>query len=133
MGVMASGFIKLVIGCCSPKGGKSSEIQLESTTGRNKSYLNREGLSIYSIQNKTMTYQDDKNGGPSMAQNAKQHILILEDHDEDKEIEFELRWLLSLTVEQRFQLMIRRTQELLKLLEKSGHPTPFDIVKRASS
>lgn len=67
-----------------------------------------------------------------MAQDAKQHILILEDHDEDKEIEFELRWLLSLTVEQRFQLMIRRTQELLQLLENSGHRTPFDIVKRSS-
>lgn len=58
------------------------------------------------------------------------HILILENHDENQEIEFELRWLLSLTVEERFQLMIRRTQELLQLLENSGHRTPSSIIKR---
>lgn len=67
------------------------------------------------------------------ARDAKQRILILDDHDEDREIEFELRWLLSLTVEERFQLMIKRTKELLQLLEDSGHRTPSDIVKRASS
>jgi len=65
-----------------------------------------------------------------MIRKAKQHILILEDHDEQQEIEFELRWLLSLTVDQRFHLMIKRTQELLQLLEDSGHRRPAEIIKR---
>lgn len=68
-----------------------------------------------------------------MMKDSIPHILILEDHDENQEIEFELRWLLSLTIEERFQLMIKRTRELLQLLEDSGHRRPAEIIKRASS
>lgn len=61
------------------------------------------------------------------------HVLKLTDHDEDKEIDFELEWLLSLTTQERFQLMIQRTRELNELLERNGHRKPFEIIKRAQS
>jgi hypothetical protein len=35
-------------------------------------------------------------------------ILKLDDHDEEREIEFELSWLLSLTLQERFQLMFKK-------------------------
>ena len=57
-------------------------------------------------------------------------ILKLDDRDEDKEIEFELSYLLSLTLQERFQLMFKKTKELLDLLEKNGHRRPDGIFKR---
>lgn len=57
-------------------------------------------------------------------------VLKLSDHDEEKEIEFELEWLLSLTVEQRFVLMFRKSRELIQLLEDNGHRRPDQIIKR---
>jgi len=48
-------------------------------------------------------------------------ILKLDDHDEKKEIEFELSYLLSLTLQERFQLMFKKSKELIDLLEKNGH------------
>ena len=43
-------------------------------------------------------------------------ILKLDEHNEDKEIEFELEYLKSLTTSQRFQMMNRKTREVLSLL-----------------
>jgi len=57
-------------------------------------------------------------------------ILKLDDHDEEKEIEFELSWLLSLTLQERFQLMFKKTKELIELLERNGHRRPDQIIKR---
>lgn len=57
-------------------------------------------------------------------------VLKLDDHNEDEEIEFELSWLLSLTLKERFQLMAKKTQELLELLESNGHRRPPQIIKR---
>ena len=37
-------------------------------------------------------------------------ILKLDKHDEDKEIEFELDYLTSLTTSQRFEMMFRKTE-----------------------
>lgn len=59
------------------------------------------------------------------------HILKLTDHDEEKEMDFELEWLLSLTIQERLQLMIQRSRELIELLERIGHRKPFEIIKRA--
>jgi hypothetical protein len=58
-------------------------------------------------------------------------ILKLDDHDEEKEIEFELSWLLSLTLQERFQLMFRKTKELIELLERNGHRRPDQITRRS--
>lgn len=57
-------------------------------------------------------------------------ILKLKRHNEKKEIMFELKYLLSLTTEQRFEMMFKKTNELRMLLEKSGHRKPFEIIKR---
>lgn len=65
-----------------------------------------------------------------MRNGVMKHVLKLTDQDEDKEIDFELEWLLSLTVQERFQLMIQRTRELNELLERNGHRKPFEIITR---
>ena len=57
-------------------------------------------------------------------------ILKLDRHDEDKEIEFELDYLTSLTTSQRFEMMFRKTREMLRLLKKDGRITTTEIIKR---
>jgi hypothetical protein len=59
------------------------------------------------------------------------HILKLNNkHSPEKEIEFELKFFESLSVRQRFEMMFRKTKEIVKLLEKSGHRKTFEIIKR---
>ena len=60
----------------------------------------------------------------------KNTILKLSDSDEEKEIQFELDFLFSLSVHERFQLMLNRNQELLDILEKNGHRRTSEIIKR---
>ncbi|KPL00935.1 MAG: hypothetical protein AMJ91_02425 [candidate division Zixibacteria bacterium SM23_73_3] len=57
-------------------------------------------------------------------------VLKLDNHNEEQEIEFELSWLLSLSLQERFQLMLKKTKELIELLERNGHRRPTQIVKR---
>ena len=57
-------------------------------------------------------------------------ILKLNHHDINKEIEFELKFLKSLSVRERFKMMFKKTKEMIKLLEKSGRRKPFEIIKR---
>lgn len=57
-------------------------------------------------------------------------ILKLNQHSPKKEIEFELEFLKSLSVKQRFNMMFKKTKEIVALLEKSGHRRPFKIIKR---
>lgn len=57
-------------------------------------------------------------------------ILKLRKHSAKKEIEFELKYLKSLSVKQRFALMIVKTREMMELLKKSGHRRPSEIIKR---
>jgi hypothetical protein len=58
-------------------------------------------------------------------------ILKLDKHDEDKEIEFELDYLASLTTGQRFQMMFTKTEEMLSMLrERNEHRKITEIIKR---
>jgi aspartate 1-decarboxylase len=58
-------------------------------------------------------------------------ILKLEKHDEDKEIEFELDYLTSLTIRQRFEMMNTKTKEMCRLLKKTnGNRAVTEIIKR---
>ena len=57
-------------------------------------------------------------------------VLKLREHDEKKEILFELKYQLSLTTRQRFEMMMKKSKEIKDLLEKSGHRKPFEIIKR---
>ena len=58
-------------------------------------------------------------------------ILKLNHDDESSEIEFELRYLKSLTVKERFLLMIRKSEEMKKLMRNRGHGKFTEIIKRA--
>ncbi len=57
-------------------------------------------------------------------------ILKIEKHDERKELLFELKYLMSLTTRQRFEMMLKKSREVRELLEKSGHRKPFEVIKR---
>ena len=58
-------------------------------------------------------------------------ILKLDKPDEDKEIEFELDYLASLTTRQRFEIMFAKTREMRRLLGKTNeHRAVTEIIKR---
>jgi len=57
-------------------------------------------------------------------------MLKLDDPNEEREIEFELSWLLSLSTQERFDLMFKKSRELVALLEANGHRRPPEIIKR---
>ena len=60
-------------------------------------------------------------------------VLKLKNHNEKKEILFELKYQLSLTPHQKFEMMIKKSKEIKDLLEKSGHSPDcvgIEIIKR---
>lgn len=57
-------------------------------------------------------------------------ILLVEHDDEEAELDFELAYLRTLTTQQRFQLMFRKSREIAEILLKHGYRKPFEIVKR---
>jgi len=57
-------------------------------------------------------------------------ILKLEEDDESREIEFELRFLKSLTTQERFSMMQKKTDEIKKLLARHGYRKSAQIFKR---
>ena len=57
-------------------------------------------------------------------------ILKLDKHNEEKEIEFELDYLTSLTTQQRFELMFRKTKEMLNLHKRNERRKTTKIIKR---
>ena len=58
-------------------------------------------------------------------------ILKLDADDEEKELEFELAYQRTLTTQQRFDLMFRKSREIAEVLLRHGHRKPLEIVKRA--
>lgn len=57
-------------------------------------------------------------------------ILKLNQDNPKKELEFEIKYLSSLSVKKRFEMMLNKSKEMVKLLEKSGHRRAFEIIKR---
>jgi len=57
-------------------------------------------------------------------------VLKLEKDNQKKELIFELKYLLSLTTRQRFEMMLKKSEEIKKLLDKRGHRKAFQIIKR---
>jgi len=57
-------------------------------------------------------------------------ILKMSQSDEERELEFELNYLASLTFEERLQMMKRKSREMLRQMIEHGHRRPFEIVKR---
>ena len=57
-------------------------------------------------------------------------ILKLSQPDEEKELEFELNYLASLTFEERLKMMRQKSKEMLRQMVEHGHRRSFEIVKR---
>ncbi len=57
-------------------------------------------------------------------------ILLMQSHDEDVEIEFELEYLLALSIRERFMLMEQKSREMKNLLYSNGHRKTTEIIKR---
>ena len=58
-------------------------------------------------------------------------VLKLEKDDENREIEFELSYLKSLTTKERFLLMQKKSEEIKKMLRSRGYRKSSEIVKRS--
>jgi len=57
-------------------------------------------------------------------------ILKLSKDDEEKELEFELNYLASLTFDERLKMMREKSREMLKQMVERGHRKSFEILKR---
>ena len=57
--------------------------------------------------------------------------VALDEQDEEHELEFELDYLATLTTQQRFEMMFRRSREFKEMLEQYEPRRPAEIVKRA--
>ena len=57
-------------------------------------------------------------------------ILKLDYDCPEKELAFELDYQLSLTVQERFEMMFRKSREIALILLNNGHRKPFEIIKR---
>jgi hypothetical protein len=57
-------------------------------------------------------------------------ILKLDQSDESKELEFELDYQLSLSVEERFQMMFQKSREIKEMLIANGYRKTFEVIKR---
>lgn len=57
-------------------------------------------------------------------------LLKLDQHDEQKEIEFELAFQQSLTLDERIAMLEERKTRFLKQLIGHGHRKPVEIIKR---
>jgi hypothetical protein len=57
-------------------------------------------------------------------------ILKLSVDDEEKELEFELNYLSSLTFEERLKMMREKSREMLKQMIDHGYRRSFEIIKR---
>ena len=62
----------------------------------------------------------------------RQRILKLDRHDEAREIAFELEYLSSMSVKQRFEMMFKKSDEMRSLLKNHGYREDTQIIKRAS-
>ena len=57
-------------------------------------------------------------------------LLKLDKDDPERERAFELEYLLSLSTQERFEIMFRRSDEIKRALLRHGHRKPIEIVKR---
>jgi len=58
-------------------------------------------------------------------------VLLLDDHDDADELAFEVAYLRSLTTQQRFELMFRRSREVAEMLLRRGHRKLFEVSQRS--
>jgi len=56
--------------------------------------------------------------------------LAVDESSEERELAFELDHLASLTTAQRFEMMFRKSREMVEELQRRGHRRPVEVVKR---
>jgi hypothetical protein len=49
---------------------------------------------------------------------------------EDRELEFELAYQRGLTTAERFEMMFRKSRQIMEELLRRGHRRPFEVLKR---
>ena len=59
------------------------------------------------------------------------NVLKMDRDDAGRELEFELDYQLSLTTEERFELMFRKSREMVEVLLRNGHRNPVKIITRS--
>ena len=69
--------------------------------------------------------------GKCYHRSMKARVLKLKNHDEEREIAFELAFLAGLTVEERVDLVLERSRMLHEMLARNGHTVTPGVVKRA--
>jgi hypothetical protein len=57
-------------------------------------------------------------------------VLKLSRHNQNKEIDFELDYLMSLTIKQRFAMMQEKSRQIIETLIRYGHRKTPQIIKR---
>jgi len=57
-------------------------------------------------------------------------VLKLDKDDQEKEIEFEKKYLRSLTVAERFRMMFKKSKEMRGLLKNNGYRKSAEVIKR---
>jgi len=60
----------------------------------------------------------------------KTYILKLKKSNPKKELRFELDFQLSLSTQERFTMMFRRSNLIKEILIRNGYRKPFEIIKR---
>ncbi|HEC92125.1 MAG TPA: hypothetical protein ENI51_03895 [Candidatus Atribacteria bacterium] len=60
----------------------------------------------------------------------KTKILVLDNEDEEKKIDFEIDFFLSLTTKERFSLLFKKMKEIKSLMKKNGTGKISQIIKR---
>ena len=62
--------------------------------------------------------------------NSSAMILKLDTDDPDRELAFELDYLLSLSTRERFEMMFRKSEAVWETLLRHGYRKPSEITKR---
>ena len=66
-----------------------------------------------------------------MKRNHKTYVLKLKGNNPKKELEFEIDFQASLTTQDRFEMMFKKSNQIKEQLIRLGYLKPFEIIKRA--
>jgi hypothetical protein len=58
-------------------------------------------------------------------------ILLVKGDQPKRELEFELDFQASLTTQQRFEMMFKRSDQIKEMLIRHGYRKPVEIIKRS--
>ena len=65
-----------------------------------------------------------------MKQNHKTFVLKLKKDNPKKEMEFEIAFQSSLTTQERFEMMFKKSNQIKEQLLRHGYRKPFEVIKR---